>query len=734
LPLQRAHLKFRWFLDEWRSRFEFGIYPFSPDWPQRRIFSILNSDYYIGARTWYYLSTRQKIDSLRSKAATILNGLLSLEWQFWVIFALASGVMLVMQINVPLHYSGSDDADYLYFGRIILGLESGAIPPQWRTPGMGIFHILSGTILLDTWVIFRMLFAIFSVLIPILTYIIVRPHSKYLSLICSSIISLSMTPYYFATLAGVDHVYYFLHYLLLTLCVVYLRKETASSRSFLLWIAIIAAYTEMVRPVAAFIFWAFFAIGYFGRRDDRANLRRGAAVYIAIMVIWVAWDRNSGTNLGASVANYPAPYGLTTIAERRFVEAYYPPRGLRFAFNDAAAQGHPATKELRQLLVNEVSHNTSRLEVPTLDTPPSAFGTRVKDANAFVDSMFSEQNSLYLGFIIRTAREQLGTDRGLDLLYRVAGEHGTTGIVGFLNIFRKSPFLLFLGATPNLSGRTFFEQVYLARVKDTLMHRVYSVYAFPEQILQPGIGPNTDKIMSVIHNFLRDYPSYWDHSNDIQAQYKNDPEALYRVLMRGESSPLEGLNYQILTWWLGCAPAGSLYTASTLEFIEKYPKMLMLFYNSFLDYTLLRSLGPVTQPMDWSYPFANGPTESYTNTTAGLTPGLARELVPVMPPNKVWIASYQMLEVAWLIAPVFTILLIAALPFMRGPRTTLVCGFLLLDYLYEVASIAVFTPWGSWRYEGAFNLLPLIIASIAFGQTLSDFNRNRSKRNVLPFP
>jgi hypothetical protein len=77
------------------------------------------------------------------------------------------------------------------------------------------------------------------------------------------------------------------------------------------------------------------------------------------------------------------------------------------------------------------------------------------------------------------------------------------------------------------------------------------------------------------------------------------------------------------------------------------------------------------------------------------------------------------------IAPVFLLLLIIALPFLRGPATTAGCLFLLLDYVYQVLSIAIFTPYGTPRYEASFYLLPLIVACMIFGQLTSDWSRKR---------
>src|SRR5262249_50318948 len=157
-------------------------------------------------------------------------------------------------------------------------------------------------------------------------YLIVRPHSRTFALLAGLIVILSMTPYMYATVAASDQVYFFMHALLLCLCVAYFHRRLDQRLTLPIIIAVVAAYTNMVRPVGAIIFWLFIVVAIVFRRHDWRRLLVASAVYTSIMAGWVWWDRDFGSNGGASPGtNYPLPNKLASIAERRFAEAYYSP-------------------------------------------------------------------------------------------------------------------------------------------------------------------------------------------------------------------------------------------------------------------------------------------------------------------------------------------------------------------------------------------------------------------------
>ncbi len=333
-----------------------------------------------------------RVSSFFRRLASLVS-LLPRDWRFWTVAAVAAAVMGVMQFNVPLWYGGSDHGDYYWYGRFLLGqgFAGYALPPNWRTPGMGIFHILSGTVLFDTWKGFIALFALFSVAIPVLYYLIVRPHSRNLALVAALVVIASMTPTIYATMAGSDQVFFFLHALLLCLCVTYFHRRLDRRLTLPIVIAVVAACAHLVRPVGAVLFWIFVFVAVLLRPHDWRRLAAASGVYVALMAAWVVWDRDHGTNGGLGPGHgHELPNQLATIAERRLAQAYFSPQGLVHAQSDAAAKDYAASRTLRSELLARSSistrRNGSRLRssrrqacsaaMPAIPTAPGSFSMR----------------------------------------------------------------------------------------------------------------------------------------------------------------------------------------------------------------------------------------------------------------------------------------------------------------------------------------------------------------------
>jgi hypothetical protein len=315
----------------------------------------------------------------------------------------------------------------------------------------------------------------------------------------------------------------------------------------------------------------------------------------------------------------------------------------------------------------------------------------------------------------------------LSLIHDVAAEHGTTGLYGIVRNFALYPQQLFLGVTPNLAGRNVFALLYRAAYREETFH-IYSISQVPSLILTPDLGPANTLIIKTVRRFIDDYPQYWPR--EVRAKYGDDPEKFYELIARDDtklmSEGYEGFLYQVINWYLGPQPAGRLYSAAAREILNRYPKLTILMYENFLNLTVARNIGAVAAPLDRTAldNMSDAYFDSRAQFGADLTPGLRKELVPVVTTNEVWKDAAALHEIVYLIAPAFVFLLIASFPFMRGPATTGPCLFLLLDYGYEVTSIAVFTPWGAPRYEANFYLLPFFIFCMILGQAMSRRGRN----------
>jgi hypothetical protein len=244
-------------------------------------------------------------------------------------------------------------------------------------------------------------------------------------------------------------------------------------------------------------------------------------------------------------------------------------------------------------------------------------------------------------------------------------------------------------------------------------------------------------MLSVLRNFIDDYPQYWETAYAEQARYRSRPDDFYRAIVVGghdvgENGRFEGFIFEVLAWYLGPLKAGALYDKVTVEILHHYPKLALLAYDNFLNMTVVRNFGAANGSL-LSVPLLLGASDAYFispyQTTRDLSGGLAAELVPIITTNTVWKTAAELHSLVYFIAPLFLYMLIVVLPFYMVPAvfpaTRWVCLFLILVYLYEVVGIAVFTPWGTPRYAGTFYLLPLIIAAIIIGQTSNGFARKR---------
>jgi hypothetical protein len=647
------------------------------------------------------------------------------EWQFWLVLIAATAVTVTLQANVPFWFGGSDHADFYKFGRFILGELAVEDLPQGRTPGMGLFYIASGTLLFDTWKGFIALSAIFSAAMPVLTYLLVRPHSPTLALVVGLVTILSMTPYIYATMAASDHVYYFLHLLLLLFCVMYLRDPQYRSRSFILGIAILAAYVVMVRPVGALIFWLFIAVSVLVRPRDWRPILGASVLYIAIMGAWVQWDRTYGTNGGAMPGTgvFPTLTELSTLSERRFAEAYFSPAGLAHARDHDAADGFPASTKLRALLRRHLMSDPENWRQKTSLTPLSLFAAYDGSPERLLDAIFQHSNSIYFAFVMSAVRAELSEEEVSNLISSVAYEHGTSGFYGFVAGFWRHPTSLLLGAIPSIGSRTRFASYYRAKIA---AH--YSISSIPDPLLTPNLGPNVRNMLIILRNFIDDYPQYWETAYPEQARYKSRPDDFYRAIISGghddvENGRFEGFIFEVLAWYLGPLNAGQLYNGAVLEILRHYPKLAFIAYDNFLNMTVVRNFGAATGSL-FSVQSLLGTSDGYFispyQVTRDLSRGLASELIPVITTNAVWKTAAVLHSFMYDIAPLFLYMLIAALTLYMSPAVSLAarwtCLFLILVYLYEVTSIALFTPWGTPRYSGTFYLLPLIVSAIIFGQ------------------
>ncbi len=669
---------------------------------------------------------------LGPELVTAVAPLRSVEWQLWAVLVAAAAVTAVMQHNIPFWYGGSDHSDYYWYGRFLLGdgFRGYSVPANWRTPGMGLFHIVTGSILFDTWSVYIFANAAFSCAIPVLYYLMVRPHSRNAALVAGLGVIFSMIPYIYANAPDSDQVYFFLHAVLLLLCVRYFQRAVQTSPALLYSIVGVAAAACLVRPVGALIFWIFIALAVFWRPRDWRRLAAAGGIYMVLMSMWVFWDRDYGTNGGAATGlGFPQLNELASTAERRLAEAYFSPQGLPHAQSDQAATDYPASRRLRDVLREFLTVHQHEWKQSSLHTPPSLFAayvSRQNGANDLLNAIFTDRNYVYFSFMVRTAKQALGADDGLRLLYDVASEHGTTGLYGIVNNFISRPGRLLLGATPQLAGTNMFAALYLAKYRETDLGFA-SIKDVPDPLLSPDLGPANAFLAKTLRRFIDDYPQYWPKW--MGNSFQNDPDGFYRFILRGgvtdQAVNAEGFFYQAVNWYLTPALVSRIYFPAALEILKRYPKLAMLYYENFLYFTVLRRLGSVEKPLDRSAldNMSDGFLERQILVTEDLPRGLRNGLVPVYTANEVRRDAAAVQMIVYLIAPAFLYLMLVSLPFLRGYAATGASLFLIINYAFEVATIAMFSPWGAPRYEANFYMIPLFVSCIILGEAVSRARR-----------
>jgi hypothetical protein len=719
--LRLASIKIRWASDRCRTQQAFA---------------------FASARPYRQAQTRTKfagfqraLSALWPELKTSFAQLGYVEWQFWAVLLAAVAAMAVTQYNIPFWYGGSDHSDYYWYGRFLLGdgFRGYSVPANWRTPGMGLFHILTGTVFFDTWTLYIAVNAAFSAAIPVLYYLMVRPHSRSFALLAGLGTIASMIPYIYAYAPASDEVYFFFHALLLLLCVRYFQRRIQSSPALLYSIVGVAAAACLVRPVGALIFWIFVFLAAIWRPHDWRRLAAAGGIYMILMSAWVLWDRSYGTNGGAATGlGYPQLNEFTTSAERRLAEAYFTPQGLVHAESADAASDYAASRALRDVLHKYFVDHQFDWRQPSLYTPASLFAAYADKPNAadnLLAAVFNDRNYIYFSFIVRTVKETLGADAGLALLYNVATEHGTTGLYGILRNFLIHPTRLLFGVTPDLAGTNMFAVLYLAKYRENEMG-LASIKGIPDPLLSPQLGPATVSLTKTLRRFIDDYPQYWPKR--ISGPYQGNPDGFYQFMLRGgvtdQAVDVEGFLYQSVNWYLTPALAGKAYLPVALEILKQYPKLAMLYYENFLYLTVLRRFGSVEKPLDRDTldNMSDGYLETMTQVTDDLPRGLAKGLVPVIKAGEVKKDVAALHAIFYLIAPAFLFLMIVSLPFLRGDAAIGACLFLIVNYGFEAVTITMFSPWGAPRYEANFYLLPLFVSCIILGQAVSRLRNQRS--------
>ena len=638
-----------------------------------------------------------------------------------------------------LYYAGSDHFDYLAYAAYLLGLpDSGPVP--WRTPGMGLFHILIGTLQNDTWFGLEISFAIFAFLMPVLAYLIVAPYGRWVAMVCGVLVACGYVPYAYSRVASVDQLFFFLNFLSLYLMSLYLRLRLGPWTGLALIVLIVAtiAFATLARPVAALYFWIFAAIVFAFAPGRRIPALVGCLLYAAIMAGWALWDRDYGAGGGVISANvFPLRLELNGTLEKRIAEAYYEGSGYTFAGGPAKAgikpEDGPASAELYASVRRQLVARPDLLTANSELTPEVLFRRVAGEPQAATDRLFQRQNAMYLAFIIRAVRTEYG-DSADGLFESVAREQGVFGLSGAVRFLVKSPMRLLVGAPPPMGNRNFLALFYYSGWRGEF-ERNYTLKQLPPTMLRASNGPASEEIVEANRFFIHTYPQAWPGKSTYFEPYRDKPDEFHSAIFDiqppyWKSGLYEGFYTEVLYWFYGVGRANSLFSAAAMETIRNFPNSILVIWDNVLHLLLVRDFGSMQS--GWNQTYFLGWSDIYYserhNVREGLSPGLKSELVDVVKASPY--VKFSSLGYGAMHKLNFIFVILAAMLFALCMVSTarLVVLMLSMIYLYNIAVIAVFGNFSALRYEDVFVSLPIMVSMIGIACAVKAFRAHTTIR------
>ncbi len=684
-----------------------------------------------------------------------------LEWQFRLVLVFSLAATIYAQLAVPFYWGGGDPLDHLRFARYVLGQEGGMLIP-WRPPGMGLFLIVVGVPLLDTFRGLVLAYAFMALALPLLVYGMIRRFSRGWAAAAGLAAVVSGWSVTYSRIGVPEQLFHFLHFLALMQISAWFAEPRRRALPYTIAITLVAA--NLVRPVAALYFWIFLGCAVLLVRRPLRHVAIATILYLSSMGAWALADRY----WGASV--FPTVYAPSSQDQRRFAEVYYSAEGFHFVAEQPPAPvldrgSGPATGAIYEALEEYVRDHPEAWAIEGPERPYLLFGRYAGRPADLVSAVMSKPNFAYFGFLRAAIEAKFGT-RGDRMMRKVASEHGNTGIVGILNFFRRQPSKLLVGGMPSFSGRNLLGIYYFTRYRrdlgryytaawgttstDPELKRAYqenptkdNLEALLTQVNDDGLrlleeenGPATREFFAATELMIRAYPMYWENTNSFYSPYRGDHDGFARMVRDPRPSPLagmyEGFYWDALIRYYGIGPGDRLFSQVALEALHRYPYSATIFLDNAIRIVFIRTIGdlkssPWPPPsVFWPYPAAApaaGPeaTAKYdvrVNDTSGLSERLAGELQPMIEGTSYSNGLGELYSIGHLLNPLVVILaMMTFIPAVLSPARR-IAFFLVLIYAYDVAVISVFGNFGSPRYSDVFSMLPVILACLGgFGTT-----------------
>jgi len=667
------------------------------------------------------------------------------EWQAWVVLSCALTMMVFCHFVLTFFHPpfGDSDADF-YMARYILGMPNG-VYISTHAPGMALFLIFSGVMHLETWRILIASYDVMAIAIPCMIYMMMRPASRNWAMILSCIIIAGMIPYIFARVDSYDELFLFLEFLSFLLATKYLLSPQQHKRMPLA-IALIMFAANLVKPIAAMLFWVFWICALITPRVNRYILLAAAGCFMACMAVWAALDRNHASG------GYAEWYAPASLKQRRFAETYYQPS--HWVFQKSLQRDEvisetdgPASAALYGILrdyIEETAENWMQPKTRWLmsNMPQHFFGQYAQNHSALLNAIFKFPNAFYFNFMRQAVQEKL--DRYADDLFiAVAKEHGNVGLKGWGNFYLHNIGKIFTGPQVSMGWRNLLGVFTFMPERNP---RSWNIFIIPQAtpIVTLNAGVYTKEFFSQLKFFIEDMPAYWEHSNFLFEKFTDHPNDLYNAFLTGGTTKIsdktmtfspadimlaEGWYYMNFISLYGQRMANELFKNMALEIIRNYPASALMFLDNFLNESLFSNKVIM-------YLCANDTCGNYTfgklihsylqvaaeidfterdNHSDIIGPNLNSELPAKVFPTAATHFVAMLYTLMHVIAPIFLVTAILLLIVALLSPMRYVTLFLFTAYLYFVAVFAVFGNFGSQRYSDIFILIPIILTGIGLG-------------------
>lgn len=681
-----------------------------------------------------------------------LTACVSRHWRPATLFIL--GVILTAGYAASrpfIYYHDSDPLTYFRKAWFLLG-RAGGVDVASRGIGYPFWLIITGAAGFDTWWGLLGSQVAMAVLMPVLAYAIVMPISRNAGMLAGLLFITFGIPYLHMNWAMTEQLFLFMELLSFVLIAWYLCSAwpdleaqdhyTGRLARAAYWfriflrspyaIALLLAYTTMVKPVASPIFWIFLALCLLFRIGRWTRYFGPAVLYAAIMTGWTTFDYYYGS------ARFPTLATPWSAAQRVFADTYY---GDHLSFFSATAPNirpddGPASLALYRAVTQEVV-NLRETGKWNSNNPISVqrLYSRFSAPEELVAEIFLRPNPLYFTLIVKAATTA-GGDR---LLHRVAREHWRGEPIGLMRYLMGHPAATLAGPPNPYFGYMMFSKLIaygayrdagIVGVRDVLLPRK------PLHLFHKDNGPASAHYAASIHYFADTLPEFanWRAYETGLA----DVEAFKQHLIETPSTMATGVIYTWLTMLYGEQRAGSLLRDVAFEIIQDNALTWAFFIGDFFAVT---AYGPdyadeqnQNTPHLWG--FFDGFWTEYARAmafdkeiwrqvegrsrTTILPHGLARHLGPSDRERSVFetttstVLFLQNMAFTWAKPICFFGLLIFSTALLFADIGSRIVLFLTAVYFAGASGLALVMigPLGAPRQEEFFSFIPLLIIAV----------------------